>query len=95
MAPHEPTVEGPDQTLIEHLERMTGLERRAVAWLVTEIVDYYAETTSAYVVRRHGELRKQGLRNDEAYATIRAELATRPVRAEQLTDRQLRRIVTG
>ena len=81
--------------LLDHLVATTGMDRRAVDWLVTEIGSFYRETAADFVVRRHGELRRRGLRNDEIYRLIGTELETRPVRAPTFSDRQLRRLVTG
>ena len=81
--------------LADHLVRTTGLEPRAVDWLISEVMAFYRETANDFVIRRHGELRRRGLPNAEIYQQITEELTTRPVRAPELSPRQLRRIVTG
>ena len=45
--------------------------------------------------RRHAELRRRGHRNAEIWRLLAAELPTRRFRADELSERQLRRIVYG
>jgi hypothetical protein len=47
------------------------------------------------VRRRHRELQREGLANEEIFARIGEEVTARRFRAPQLSARQLRRIVYG
>ena len=63
--------------------------------MVAEVVDYFAEAVPDFVRRRHVELKRRGLTNDQIFAVIGAELATRRFAAQPLSARQLRRLVYG
>jgi hypothetical protein len=93
-AVHVPT-DDPHRDLVEHLARSTPLAPAQVARVVAEVVDYFGETAEAYVRRRHRELKDEGLTNDAIFARVGDELRARPVRAGELSARQLRRMVYG
>lgn len=81
--------------LISYLVRQTGLPRGRVAGIVAEVVAYFDETPEAFVRRRHRELQVRGDKNPEIFAALRAELAATRFRANEFSERQLRRIVYG
>jgi hypothetical protein len=86
---------GPYDDLIEHLVRSTPLSAGEAGRVVAEVVGYFAEELPGYVRRRHAEMKRRGLRNEQIFAAIGAELATRRVTPPPLSARQLRRIVYG
>jgi hypothetical protein len=73
----------------------TGLPAPTAARVIADVVAYFGETTQQFVRRRHAELRRRHLHNDDIWRAIGAELLARPVLAERLSARQLRRIVYG
>ena len=81
--------------LLDHLTRSTPLSRGEALRVVQDVLDYFAETTTEYVRRRHRELQAQGLVNAEIFERIAADLKYRAVAPPELTLRQLRRIVYG
>jgi hypothetical protein len=81
--------------LVEQIARTTGLSTGEARRVVADVAAYFSEAVEEYVRRRHHELQLRGGRNDEIFERIRGELAHRPVRAPELTTRQLRRIVYG
>ncbi|GIW41017.1 MAG: hypothetical protein KatS3mg076_1594 [Candidatus Binatia bacterium] len=81
--------------LIDHLERTAGLERPVAEHVLREVLAYFGETLREYVLRRHAELRREHLRNEEIFVRIRADLESRRFRAEPPSVRQLRRMVYG
>ncbi|MFI6866850.1 hypothetical protein [Nocardia sp. NPDC050406] len=85
----------PSRDLVRHVVGSTGLPVAVAARVVADVIAYFGETTEEYVRRRHAELRGRGRKNAEIWAEIADELATRPVRAGELTERQLRRMVYG
>jgi hypothetical protein len=85
----------PHRDLAEHLSRTTALSLGEAARVIDDVLIYFAEPASAYVRRRHAELRGRGLTNDEIFDRIAAELPTRRVAPPELSLRQLRRIVYG
>jgi hypothetical protein len=82
------------QDLVGYVVASTGLPQATAARLVSDVIGYFAETTEQFVRRRHAELRRRQ-RNDQIWAIIAAELASRPVAAPLVSARQLRRIVYG
>jgi hypothetical protein len=88
-------VPAPDDDLITHVARSTGLSPAVATRVVSDVVAFYSETVESLVRRRHRELQAEGLTNDAIFDRIVAELVARPVAAPDLTPRQLRRIVYG
>jgi hypothetical protein len=81
--------------LIAHLVRSTPLSAGEATRVVAEVVGYFSEQLPDFVRRRHTELKRRGLTNEQIFATLGAELATRRVAPPLLSVRQLRRIVYG
>jgi hypothetical protein len=63
--------------------------------VVADVLGYFSEQLPDYVQRRHAELKRHGLTNDQIFAALETELATRRVTPPALSARQLRRIVYG
>jgi hypothetical protein len=63
--------------------------------VVEDVLAFHAEPVTAYVRRRHTELRTYGVGNPEIFARIGEELRHRVVAAPELSERQLRRLVYG
>ncbi|MFE3517165.1 hypothetical protein [Streptomyces sp. NPDC059166] len=85
----------PHDDLIDHLVRSTTLQRGEAARVVLDVLAYFDETAEAFVRRRHRELQAGGLVNTEIFERIAAELPHRAVAPQELSLRQLRRIVYG
>jgi hypothetical protein len=81
--------------LVEHLTRTSPLSRGEAARVVAEVLGYFSEPAEGFVRRRHRELKAQGLKNEQAFARIAAELPMRRVAPPQFSLRQIRRIVYG
>lgn len=84
-----------DPELVRNVSASTGLPGPVAARVVADVVAYFSETVEEYVRRRHRELQARDRRNAEIWAEIASELATRPVRVGEVSERQLRRIVYG
>jgi hypothetical protein len=81
--------------LVEQIASTTGLDAGAAGRVAADVMAYFTETTESYVRRRHRELQTHGVRNEEIFARVTEELRHWPVRAPELSARQLRRIVYG
>ena len=90
-----PQDEGVDADLISRVAASTGLSAGEAARVVADVVGWYCEPVEDYVRRRHAHLKMFGSRNHEIFAQIAEELAGRVVAAPDLSERQLRRIVSG
>lgn len=86
---------GPFGDLVAYLVRTTPLAKGEAERVIADVIRYFSEPVEEFVRRRHGELRAQGLTNDQIFTLIRGELATRRVPPPPLSVRQLRRIVYG
>jgi hypothetical protein len=84
-----------DADLVDHLARTSPLSRGEAARVVAEVLGYFSEPAEGFVRRRHRELKAQGLKNEQAFARIAAELPLRRVAPPQLSLRQIRRIIYG
>jgi hypothetical protein len=84
------------QDLIGNVAASTGLPEATASRVVADVAAYFGETVDEFVQRRHAELReKANMRNDDIWPQLAAEVASRRFRAEELSERQLRRIVYG
>jgi len=86
---------GSEEDLIQHLRAVTGLEAEVLAKILNEVKSWYSEELAAWVLRRHEELQRQGLRNREIYGRIREEARNMLVRPATLSERQIRRMIYG
>jgi hypothetical protein len=86
---------GPYDDLVAHLVRSTPLSPGEAVRVVAEVAGYFAEPVPDFVRRRHGELKRRGLRNEQIFDVLTAELAVRRFRAPELSARQLRRMIYG
>ena len=82
-------------SLLDHLVRTGGLGRAEARRIVEEVISFYGEVPEAFVVRRHRELRAEGVRNRAIYARVVAEMDGWRFRVPRLSERQIRRIVYG
>jgi hypothetical protein len=85
----------PDPALVDRIVASTGLSETEAVRVVEDVLSFHAEPVEDYVRRRHAHLKTHGAKNDEIFALLAGELATRVVAAPGLTERQLRRIVYG
>lgn len=83
------------QDLIRHIAASTGLPETTATRVVADVTAYFAETVEDFVRRRHEELKRNQLKNDEIWPRIAAEVGARRFGARELSGRQLRRIVYG
>ena len=82
-------------SLLDHLVHTGGLGRSEARRIVEEVISFYGETPEAFVVRRHRELKAEGLRNSAIFARVAAEMDCWRFRAPRLSERQIRRIIYG
>lgn len=91
-AVHVPDV---DVDLVDRVASTTGLSPAEARRVIHDVLAWYGERVEDVVRRRHAELQLRGVRNDQAFPQIAAELTRRLVAPPPLTARQLRRIVYG
>lgn len=80
---------------MDHLAGSSGLDVPTARRLVDEVVTAFMESLTDYVRRRHRELKRHGLRNEEIFQQLAEEIPHRPFAANALSIRQLRRLVYG
>ena len=85
----------PHQALVLQIARTTGLPPGVAARVVADVLAYFDETLPEFVRRRHRELQRRGLTNDQIFSRVAAELSARRVAPTDLSHRQLRRLVYG
>ncbi len=85
----------PDTELVEHLTRTSPLTPGEAERVVAEVLGYFSESAEEFVRRRHRELKTRGLKNEQAFAQLAAELALRRVTPPRYSLRQIRRVVYG
>ena len=81
--------------LVAHVAASTGLSPGEATRVVAEVVGYFAEPVQDFVRRRHRELRRRGLHNEQSSRWSPMSWRTRVSRRPGLTARQLRRMIYG
>jgi hypothetical protein len=83
------------QDLVRHVARSTGLDEATASRVVADVMEYFGQTVGDYVIKRHEDLKNRNRKNDDIWPLIVTELTARRFKAEELSERQLRRIVYG
>jgi hypothetical protein len=83
------------QELVRHVSRSTGLDEATATRVVADVAAYFGQTVEEYVRQRHEQLKSRNHKNDDIWPLILEELGYRRFKADELTPRQLRRIVYG
>ncbi len=86
---------GPHPDLVVQLCRTTGLPPNVAARVLDDVVAFFGETIEEFVRRRHRELQRRGLTNEQIFARVAEELPHRRFAGQPLSQRQLRRLVYG
>lgn len=94
-AGHQAGLDELHRPLVDRLELTTSLSRAEVTRVIGDVLDYFGESATELVKRRHRELRARHLTNPAVFASLHEELPMHRVRAPDLSLRQLRRIVYG
>ena len=83
------------QDLVRHVARSTGLDEATASRVVADVMAYFGQTVEEYVVKRHENLKSRNRKNDDIWPLIMDELRARRFKADELSERQLRRMVYG
>jgi hypothetical protein len=83
------------QDLVRHVARSTGLDEATASRVVADVLAYFGQTVEEYVVKRHENLKSRNRKNDDIWPLIASELRARRFMADELSERQLRRMVYG
>jgi hypothetical protein len=80
---------------IDAIARTYSLNPELVRRLEEEFRALSSQTLEEFVLVRHRELQKLGLRNEAIYRQLQAECELRRYRSPALSERQVRRIIYG
>ena len=80
---------------IAQLTRSAPLDPAQARRVAEDVRSWFSETVDELVQRRHRELQRSGLTNDEIFARIAVEVEAWRFRAAPLSTRQLRRMIYG
>ena len=83
------------QDLVRHVARSTGLDEATASRVVADVTAYFGQTVQEYVISRHEDLKSRNRKNDDIWPLIADELKSRRFRADELSERQLRRMIYG
>lgn len=72
-----------------------GLSIDALERLLDDIWSFTALSQEAYALKRHGELKALGERNQSIYARLISELESGRFQTKELSERQVRRMIYG
>jgi polyhydroxyalkanoate synthesis regulator phasin len=88
-----------DQTelaeLVSYLVRSTRLTAPEARRVIDEVLAYMDETAEDFIRRRHLALQSQGHSNADIFARLASEISERRFRADEYSERQIRRIIYG
>ena len=83
------------QDLVRHVARSTGLDEATASRVVADVMAYFGQTVEEYVVQRHENLKSRNRKNDDIWPLIMDGLRSRRFKADELSERQLRRMIYG
>ena len=83
------------QELVRHVARSTGLDEATASRVVADVMAYFGQTVEEYVIARHENLKSRNRKNDDIWPLIMNELKARRFKADELSERQLRRMIYG
>ena len=78
-----------------YLADQYDLDEKKIENLLADIWSFSAFTSEAYALKRHRELKAEGWQNEKIYAEILAEIENGRFQADELSPRQIRRIIYG
>jgi len=78
-----------------YLEEKYGLAPDELGLLLDDLWAFTEETAEEFVRRRHGELQREGLRNETIYKRLAEEAAVGRYKSPPLSLRQVRRMIYG
>lgn len=78
-----------------YLKEKYGLEAEELELLIDDLWAFTDESVEDFVRRRHGELQREGLRNEAIYKRLSEEVVAGRFRCPELSLRQVRRIIYG
>jgi hypothetical protein len=79
--------------LVRHVAISTGLDEATASRVVADVLAYFGQTVGEYVARRHKELKDRHHKNDAIWPQLVDELKSRRFKADEVSERQLRRMV--
>jgi hypothetical protein len=85
-----------DKIFLDYLSSTTDLPEEVCTRLVLDVLNEYSETLEAFVKRRHTDLKATtDFKNAQIYDLIVAEIPTRRFAVDNLSARQIRRLIYG
>jgi hypothetical protein len=78
-----------------YLEEKYGLDSEELGLLLEDLWAFTDESLEDFVRRRHGELQREGLRNEAIYRRVALEAKAGRFTCPELSLRQVRRIIYG
>jgi autonomous glycyl radical cofactor GrcA len=81
------------QDLVRHVATSTGLDDATATRVVADVVAYFGQTVEEFVRQRHAQLKDLNKRNDDIWPRLAGEVSGRRFKVNDLTERQLRRII--
>ena len=84
-----------DEDFRNHLLRSYPMDGDLLDHLLEDLGEYFSADPKEFICRRHMELQREGLRNEDIYGRIHKELESRRFAAAELSIRQIRRIIYG
>jgi hypothetical protein len=79
----------------DYLLQIVDVSERQLDKILVELMDHWSETEREHALRRHHELRRDGVPTRRIYARIRSELPARRYAPRPLSERQIRRLIYG
>ncbi|MBT0770780.1 hypothetical protein KIH74_17690 [Kineosporia sp. J2-2] len=84
-----------DDEIVLRIAESLGIGQSEAQRVVSDVVDYYREPLDVWIRRRHRECKRERMRNPQIYELLQQEAAERVVAAPILSERQIRRIISG
>ncbi|MBB6481898.1 hypothetical protein [Spirochaeta isovalerica] len=84
-----------EESFRQYLLSSYPIDESLLSHLLDDLGEYFLKAPQEFIVQRHRQLQKRGLRNEEIYRKIQRELQSRPFAGPQMSLRQIRRVIYG
>jgi len=84
-----------EESFRQYLLSSYPIDNALLQHLLDDLGEYFLINPEDYIVQRHRNLQKRGLKNEEIYRKIQGELKTRPFAGPPMSLRQIRRAIYG
>ncbi|MBN2655508.1 MAG: hypothetical protein JXR86_00500 [Spirochaetales bacterium] len=84
-----------EESFRQYLLSSYPIDEALLQHLLDDLGEYFLKAPEDFIVQRHRQLQRRGMKNEEIYRRIQSELKSRPFAGPDMSLRQIRRAVYG